>query len=232
MARGGRLPRAAGRPPRFLRTGSSACYRPKRDTSPGCAQTLEREAEGVLESPFPSGIAGVPGAKGDIPRPGRGRPRRRRVARFRDGLLAAAEVADAAPAAALRPKGAVLREAAALPRLSETSRVTASCAAAALVLASSGRVASTAGVDVGEATRWPLARLRAKRNRRALVPRCPDHRGSESRLRLSGFALIAVTSRDGSLHAAGQYQQRRRARQEERARCETRSRVCGLLSRQ
>jgi hypothetical protein len=38
-------------------------------------------------------------------RSGRGRPRRRRGARFRDRLLAAAEVADAAPATALRPKG-------------------------------------------------------------------------------------------------------------------------------
>jgi len=44
-------------------------------------------------------------AKGDISRPGRRRSQRRRGARFRDGLLDAAEVADAAPATALRPKG-------------------------------------------------------------------------------------------------------------------------------
>jgi hypothetical protein len=52
-----------------------------------------------------SGIAGPASAKGDVPRPGRGRPRRRRGARFRGGLPAAAEVADAAPATALRPEG-------------------------------------------------------------------------------------------------------------------------------
>ena len=39
---------------------------------------------------------------GDIPRPGQGRPRRRRGARFRGGPPA--EVADAAPATALRPE--------------------------------------------------------------------------------------------------------------------------------
>jgi len=38
--------------------------------------------------------------------------------RFRGGGPAAAEVADAAPATSLRPEGAVLREGAALPRLS------------------------------------------------------------------------------------------------------------------
>jgi hypothetical protein len=42
---------------------------------------------------------------GDIPRPRQGRSRRRRGARFRGGLPAAAEVADAAPATALRPEG-------------------------------------------------------------------------------------------------------------------------------
>src|SRR5437763_10396301 len=110
MARGGRLPRAAGRSPRFLRTGHrraislseahlQAARRDARHT-PG------REAEGVLESLFvPSGIAGPASAKGDIPRPGRGRPRRLRGARFRGGLLAAAEVADGVPANALTPEG-------------------------------------------------------------------------------------------------------------------------------
>ncbi len=42
---------------------------------------------------------------GDIPRPDQGRPRRRRGARFRGGLPAAAEVADGAPATALKPEG-------------------------------------------------------------------------------------------------------------------------------
>ena len=65
----------------------------------------------------PSGIAGPASAKGDIPRPGRGRPRRRRGARFRGELPAAAEVADAAPATALRPKGPCCAVAP-LPRLS------------------------------------------------------------------------------------------------------------------
>ena len=38
MARGGRLPRTAGRPPRFLRTGSSARYQPERGTFSGRAE--------------------------------------------------------------------------------------------------------------------------------------------------------------------------------------------------
>jgi hypothetical protein len=68
--------------------------------------TLGREAERCPSIAFvPSGIAGPASAKGDIPRPGRGRPRRRRGARFRGGLLAAAELADAAPATALTPHG-------------------------------------------------------------------------------------------------------------------------------
>jgi hypothetical protein len=55
MARGGWLPRAAGRAPRFLRTGSSARYQPERDTSSGRAEgrqthTLGHEAEAVLQS--------------------------------------------------------------------------------------------------------------------------------------------------------------------------------------
>jgi hypothetical protein len=48
---------------------------------------------------------GPASAKGDVARPGRGRPQRRRGARFRGGLLAAAEVADAAPDTALTPEG-------------------------------------------------------------------------------------------------------------------------------
>jgi hypothetical protein len=61
----------------------------------------------------------------DIPRPGQGRPRRRRGARPCGVLPAAAEVADAAPTTALRTRAVVLREGAALPRLSESSDVVA-----------------------------------------------------------------------------------------------------------
>src|SRR5438309_8585073 len=57
-----------------------------------------------LESDRP-GAPRAGDAYGDIPRPRQGRPRRRRGARFRRGLPAAAEVADAAPATALRPEG-------------------------------------------------------------------------------------------------------------------------------
>jgi hypothetical protein len=54
MARGGRLPRTAGRPPRFLRTGhqraislsEAGLQAARRDTG----HTLGREAEGVLQS--------------------------------------------------------------------------------------------------------------------------------------------------------------------------------------
>jgi len=46
---------------------------------------------------------------GDVPRPRQGRPRRRLGPRFRDGLPAAAEVADAASATALKPEGSAAR---------------------------------------------------------------------------------------------------------------------------
>ena len=122
MARGVRLPRTAGRPPRFLRTGhrratslNEAHLQPARRDA---GHTLGREAEGVLQTLlFHRASRGPASAKGDIPRPGRGRPRPRRGARFRGELPAAAEVADAAPATALRPEGPCCA-AAALPRLS------------------------------------------------------------------------------------------------------------------
>ncbi len=109
MARGGRLPRAAGRPPRFLRTGPSARYQPERGTSirprGGTPDTRSREAEGVRQSLLfhraSQGLRAQRRHSASWPRA----TRRRRGARFRGGLLAAAEVADAAPATALRPKG-------------------------------------------------------------------------------------------------------------------------------
>jgi hypothetical protein len=109
MARGVRLPGAAGRRPRFLRTGhrraislnEAHLQAARRDAG----HTLEREAEGILQWLCSIGQRGASERKGDIPRPGRGRPRRRRDVRFRGGPPAAAEVADAASATALRPEG-------------------------------------------------------------------------------------------------------------------------------
>jgi hypothetical protein len=123
MARGVRLPRTTGRPPRFLRTGhrraASLSEAHLQAAQRDARHTLRREAQGSIAF-VPSGIAGPASAKGDIPRPGRPRPRRRRGARFRGELLAAAEVADAAPATAPRPE-APCCAAAALPRLSDSS---------------------------------------------------------------------------------------------------------------
>jgi hypothetical protein len=73
MARGGRLPRAAARPPRFLRTGhrcaiglSEAHLRLRgRDAR----HTLEGDAELVLESLCSIGHRGTSDRKGDISRP-------------------------------------------------------------------------------------------------------------------------------------------------------------------
>jgi hypothetical protein len=69
----------------------------------------------------PSGIAGPASAKPTLRCPGRARPRRRRGVRSGGGPLAAAEVADAAPATAPRPEGPCCA-AAPLPRLSGSSR--------------------------------------------------------------------------------------------------------------
>ena len=57
---------------------------------------------------------------GDIPNRAQGRPRRRRGACFRGGLLATAAVGAAAPGDRSQTRGAVLREGGALPRLSES----------------------------------------------------------------------------------------------------------------
>jgi hypothetical protein len=82
MTRGVRLPRTAGRPPRFLRTGhrratslnEAHLQAARRDAR----QTLGREAEGGPSSACSIGHRGPASAKRDIPRPGRARPRRRR----------------------------------------------------------------------------------------------------------------------------------------------------------
>jgi hypothetical protein len=88
---------------------------------------------------------------GDIPRPGQGRRRRRRGARFRGGLPAAAEVAHAAPGDRSQTRGVVLREGAALPRLSDTGSQTAGSGAAAPLLAGSDRLASAGRIEVAMA---------------------------------------------------------------------------------
>ena len=94
-------------------TALAACYRRATSLNEAHLQaarrdaghTLGREAEGILQPLCSIGHRGACERKGDIPRPGRGRPRRRRDVRFRGGLPAAAEVADAAPATPLRPEG-------------------------------------------------------------------------------------------------------------------------------
>lgn len=128
MARGGRLPRAAGRPPRFLRTGHQrAISLSEAHLTQGRAEgrqrhTLGREAEGVLQSLlFHRASQGL----------------RAQRATFRilavgdpdvDAALASA-VGCSPPPRSLTPprpplsdRGAVLREAAALPRLSGRGR--------------------------------------------------------------------------------------------------------------
>ena len=94
------------------------------------------------------GHRGASERKGDIPRPGRGRPRRRRDVRLRGGLLAAAEVADAAPATALRPEGPCCA-AAPLPRLSAGSSSCGAREAAPHVLATQEFVANGGGRPSG-----------------------------------------------------------------------------------
>ncbi len=123
MARGVRLPRAAGRPPRFLRTAhrraTSLSEAHLQAAQRDAGHTLGREAEGVRQSLLFHRASRCLRAQKATFRvlASRGRPRRRRGARFRGELLAAAEVADAAPATALRPEGPCCA-AAALPRLS------------------------------------------------------------------------------------------------------------------
>ena len=97
MARGGRLPRAAGRPPRFLRTGHRRAISLSEAQSPGCAQGRQTHARGGRGCPwiaFSVGHRMRAGAKGRFAS-WPGRPRCRGGVHFRDGLLAAAEVANA-----------------------------------------------------------------------------------------------------------------------------------------
>jgi hypothetical protein len=116
MARGGWLPRAGGRPPRFLRTGHRCAI----GLSEAHLRAARRDARHTLEgdAEVPSGIAGVRTQEATFRVLADGDPNVDAALASRGGLLAAAEVADAAPATALRPKGAMLRAAAALPRLS------------------------------------------------------------------------------------------------------------------
>jgi len=110
MARHGRLPRAAGRPPRFLRTGHRRAISLREAHLQAARKdrrhTLGHEPDGVLQSLlFHPASRGLRAQRATFRVLAEGRPGHRRGARFRDGLLAAAEVADAAPATALRPEG-------------------------------------------------------------------------------------------------------------------------------
>ena len=90
MARGVRLPRTAGRPPRFLTTGHRRAISlneahleaARRDAG----HTLGREAEGILQSLCPSGIAGPSSAKATFRVLADGDAERRRDVRFRGRL--------------------------------------------------------------------------------------------------------------------------------------------------
>ena len=136
---------------------------------------------------------------GDIPRPGRGRPRRRRGARFRGGLLAAAEVADAAPATALRPEGPCCA-AAALPRLSDTGSETAGGGAAALMLPGFDRLASTGRIEVPLACSRSLCALPARTGAQSLLGlrRAPPQCRSLSLRRSFPRCFCGVSSRGES----------------------------------
>lgn len=121
MARGGRLPRAAGRPPRFLRTGHQRAISLSDAHLQAARGTPDTRSSVRPRASFNRSCSTGHRArerKGGIPRPGRGRPQRRRGARVRGGLFAAAEVADAGPGHRSQTRRAVLRDAAALPRLS------------------------------------------------------------------------------------------------------------------
>jgi hypothetical protein len=110
MARHGRLPRAAGRPPRFLITGHRRAISLREAHLQAARKdrrhTLGHEPDGVLQSLlFHPASRGLRAQRATFRVLAEGRPGHRRGARFRGGLLAAAEVADAAPATALRPEG-------------------------------------------------------------------------------------------------------------------------------
>jgi len=116
----------AGRSPRFVRTGQRRAISlseahlqaARRDAR----HTIEREAEGVLHRYRSVGHRGAPERKGDTPRPGRGRPRRRRGARFRGGPLAAAENAPRRPPA-IRREGPCCKKVRRCTDLSDSGRV-------------------------------------------------------------------------------------------------------------
>ena len=133
--------------------------------------------------------------KGDIPRPGRGRPRRRRAARFRGELPAAAEVADAAPATALRPEGPCCA-AAPLPRLSDSGSQTGlidgtsrNCFSGLLVLGESTSAAAPPLVGVG-VTKQACGRQRIRSRKPA------SERWSETRLSPKARRATARRLRD------------------------------------
>jgi hypothetical protein len=115
MARGGRLPRAAGRPPRFLSTGHQRAISLSDAHLQAARETPDTRSSVRPRASFNRSCSTGHRAcerKGGIPRPGRGRPQRRRGARVRGGLFAAAEVADAGPghrSQTRRPSCAMLR---------------------------------------------------------------------------------------------------------------------------
>ncbi len=145
MARGGRLPRTAGRPPRFLRTGhrraTSLSEAHLQAAQRDAGHTLGREAEGVLQSLlFDRASRGLRAQRATFSVLVEGDP-------DVDAALASA-VGCSPPPRSLTPPRAPLSDpegpccaaaaAAALPRLSDTGSAAAVGAAAALVLASSG----------------------------------------------------------------------------------------------
>ena len=90
--------------------GLPACYQPERGTSSGRAEGRRTHAPGVRPRVsfiafVPSGIAGPASAKATVRVLADGDPNVDATFASAGGLLAAAEVADAAPATALRPEG-------------------------------------------------------------------------------------------------------------------------------
>ena len=109
MARGVRLPRTAGRPPRFLRTGhrraTSLSEAHLQAARRDAGHTLGREAGGVLQSLlFHRASRGLRAQRATFRVLAEATPTSGGGARFRGEPLAAAEVADTAPATALRPE--------------------------------------------------------------------------------------------------------------------------------
>jgi hypothetical protein len=206
MARGGRLPRTAGRPPRFLRTGPSARYQPERGTSfrprGGTPDTRSGVRPRVSFNRFCSiGHRGACERKGDIPRPGRARPRRRRDAHFRGGLPAA-EVADAAPATAPRPEGRAAR----LPRCPHCPGCSSQ--------ATTGEVAAPSQMEQSAEVRFGRSRLvrSGRRDQRRCWPPLAEGKRASRTCR--------------SVHASRASKGRLRHRSPSPRQRETRSRAC------